>query len=116
MPVNLSIKNVPDALAARLRARAAANHRSLQRELIAIIERAGSTPDALGSGRASPCKSGAHERHLEKRLRPIEEIAAEWRKILPHPADGPLSVDIIRAMRDERYGVPRERRANQRRS
>lgn len=40
MPVNLSIKNVPDEIAARLRQRAAKNHRSLQGELIAIIENA----------------------------------------------------------------------------
>jgi hypothetical protein len=35
MAVNLSIKDVPDALADRLRARAARNHRSLQGELMA---------------------------------------------------------------------------------
>ncbi len=40
MPVNLSIKNVPDALAEKLRQRAERNHRSLQRELMAIIEQA----------------------------------------------------------------------------
>ena len=40
MPVNLSIKNVPDEVAARLRQRAAKNHRSLQGELLAIIEKA----------------------------------------------------------------------------
>ena len=39
MPVNLSIKNVPDELAGRLRERAARNHRSLQGELMAILER-----------------------------------------------------------------------------
>jgi len=38
MPVNLSIKNVPDSVAKRLRARAAKNHRSLQGELVAILE------------------------------------------------------------------------------
>ena len=38
--VNLSIKGVPGDLAERLRARAARNHRSLQRELMAIIEAA----------------------------------------------------------------------------
>jgi plasmid stability protein len=38
MPVNLSIKNVPDDIAERLRLRAAAHHRSLQGELMAIIE------------------------------------------------------------------------------
>lgn len=40
MTVNLSIKNVPEALAARLRARAGRNHRSLQGELMAILESA----------------------------------------------------------------------------
>ncbi|MBK8322262.1 MAG: Arc family DNA-binding protein [Betaproteobacteria bacterium] len=40
MPVNLSVKNVPEALAARLRRRAERNHRSLQGELMAILESA----------------------------------------------------------------------------
>jgi plasmid stability protein len=49
MPVSLSIKNVPDELVARLRERAAHNHRSLQGELLAIVEQsvgrsAGMTP------------------------------------------------------------------------
>lgn len=38
MPVNLSIKNVPEELAQRLRERARRHHRSLQGELMAIIE------------------------------------------------------------------------------
>ncbi len=38
MPVNLSIKNVPGPLAERLRQRATRHHRSLQGELIAILE------------------------------------------------------------------------------
>jgi plasmid stability protein len=37
MPVNLSIKNVPDALAQALRDRAARNKRSLQRELMCLL-------------------------------------------------------------------------------
>jgi plasmid stability protein len=44
MPVNLSIKNVPDDLAEELRRRASANHRSLQGELMAILEDAASRP------------------------------------------------------------------------
>jgi plasmid stability protein len=40
MPVNLSIKDVPDETAAQLRDRASRNHRSLQGELLAIIEAA----------------------------------------------------------------------------
>ena len=50
MPVNLSIKNVPDALAARLRERAERNHRSLQGELMAILESAAGDPNV---GRAN---------------------------------------------------------------
>ncbi len=40
MPVNLSIKNVPDELVERLRERAKRHHRSLQGELMAILEEA----------------------------------------------------------------------------
>ena len=50
MPVNLSVKNVPTALAAKLRERAERNHRSLQGELMAILEAAVGVPEA---GRAN---------------------------------------------------------------
>ena len=48
MPVTLSIKNVPDQLAEKLRARAARRHRSLQGELLAILE------ETVSFRRASP--------------------------------------------------------------
>ncbi len=38
MPVSLSIKNVPNDIAEKLRSRAAKSHRSLQGELLAILE------------------------------------------------------------------------------
>lgn len=38
MPVNLSIKDVPDDLAESLRLRARRNHRSIQGELMAMLE------------------------------------------------------------------------------
>jgi len=47
MPVNLSIKNVPEELAERLRERAKRHHRSLQGELLAILEEAVLTPKRL---------------------------------------------------------------------
>ncbi len=52
MPVNLSIKNAPDDVVQRLRERAERHHRSLQGELMAIIEAAvreerHSTPAAI---------------------------------------------------------------------
>ena len=40
MPVNLSIRDVPDEWAEKLRERAKRNHRSQQGELIAILEQA----------------------------------------------------------------------------
>jgi antitoxin FitA len=40
MPVTLSIKNAPDEIVRRLRERAERHHRSLQGELMAIIEEA----------------------------------------------------------------------------
>ena len=39
MPVTLSIKNVPEELAAALRERAQGHHRSMQGELMAMLER-----------------------------------------------------------------------------
>jgi antitoxin FitA len=48
MTVTLSIKNVPDELAQRLRERAARNHRSLQGELMLILEDAGRPVRSIG--------------------------------------------------------------------
>jgi plasmid stability protein len=94
--VNLSIKNVPDALAEKLRARAERNHRSLQGELMAIIEGALSQdarPDAA-AGDSQPLRSGA---------KTLEQIAAEHRARYPEPlGDLPRSVDILRELRDSR--------------
>ena len=55
MLVNLSIKNVPEAMAAKLRERAERNHRSLQGELMAILENAAIEPNA---GRANAGGAG----------------------------------------------------------
>ena len=44
MPVTLSIKNVSDEVAQRLKQRAARNRRSLQGELLTIVEDAAAAP------------------------------------------------------------------------
>jgi len=49
MSVNLSIKNTPDVIVNKLRERARRHHRSLQGELMAILEDA-----VLNEGRLSP--------------------------------------------------------------
>ncbi len=47
MPVNISIKNVPDDLAGRLRRRASRSRRSLQGELLMILEEAAARESRL---------------------------------------------------------------------
>lgn len=44
MGINISIKNVPEEKVAQLKARAKRNHRSLQGELLALIEEALALP------------------------------------------------------------------------
>ena len=51
VPVNLSVKNVPYELVERLRKRAKRHYRSLQGELMAILEEA-TAPDRLSLGEA----------------------------------------------------------------
>jgi antitoxin FitA len=47
MAINLSIKNAPDDVVQRLKERAARHHRSLQGELLAILEDAVRSPSVL---------------------------------------------------------------------
>jgi plasmid stability protein len=47
VPVNLSIKNAPDDIVQRLRDRASRHHRSLQGELMAILEESVREPAPL---------------------------------------------------------------------
>lgn len=77
MSVNLSIKNVPEHLAQRLRERAARNHRSIQGELMAILE------ETLGAN-----------------AKTVDDIYAEVVRVgLATPDD---SVKMLREDRDER--------------
>lgn len=54
MAVNLSIKNVPEAMATKLRERAERNHRSLQGELMAILESAAIEPNVSRANAVGP--------------------------------------------------------------
>ncbi|HVB15859.1 MAG TPA: Arc family DNA-binding protein [Stellaceae bacterium] len=69
MPVNISIKNAPDDLVALLKERARSNRRSMQRELLAIIDNAVRPPRHL-----TPDEVLARARAL--RLNPQPESAA----------------------------------------
>lgn len=97
MQVNLSIKGVPSEWAERLRERAARHHRSLQGELMALVEAAVCEP-------ASPPKrQGPPYAAFRSGSKTIEQIAAEHRARFPQPvSNGPLAVDIVRADRDAR--------------
>jgi len=100
---NLSIKDVPDELAERLRQRAARNHRSLQGELMAIIEQAAGDSKAAPQQLTGPGIGGAGRPVLRRGTKTIEEIAAVHRARFPKPIGaGPSAVDIIRAERDAR--------------
>lgn len=106
---SLSIKDVPEALVEQLRQRAAVNHRSLQGELMWILEQAlqpsaqpsvsmvggGVPPGASVMARIGPGVLGGS--------RSIEQIAEELRARWPRPLAGaPLASDIIRRERDAR--------------
>jgi len=63
MPISVSLKNVPDDIVDRLRKRAKRHHRSLQGELIAIIE------EAVGTSRLSVDEAESHLRELKLQTR-----------------------------------------------
>lgn len=108
---NISIKDVPEAWAEALRQRAARNHRSLQGELMALLEQA-----VLGDSQAVPsAELSAHPSArvvgwdargypvVQQGWKTVEQVVAELRAKYPEPVtDAPLAVDIIRADRDAR--------------
>ena len=88
---NLSIKNVPDSVVAKLRQRAKINHRSLQGELLDLVCRS--------------TEEGMHETEQEAALSgwlSIEDVAAEVKLPRRKSSSMPLAVDILRQDRDTR--------------
>jgi plasmid stability protein len=96
---NLSIKNVPDGVLARLRERASRHHRSLQGELMALLSAAvESSPEPV-----TPTAGGEPAKARRSGTRRIEDLAAEHRARWKKPLNqGPRAVDIIRADRNAR--------------
>ncbi len=108
MGVNLSIKSVPEAWAERLRLRAERNHRSLQGELMAIVEQALAQDDAAAVPRAASVTGTpmAGESWQSGSLS-VEQTSALL--LAQHGTPGaraaaklPRAVDIVRADRDRR--------------
>jgi antitoxin FitA len=94
---SLSIKNVPEEVVERLRERAERNHRSLQRELLALV------CEAASDSRGAPEPSAPPTPPLRRGTKTIREIHEEIRARGHGPhLEAPLAVDIIRADRDSR--------------
>ena len=120
---NLSIKDVPEDWTQALRQRAARNHRSMQGELMAVIE-ASLADVQSAAGPPSLAKESDPRGNLNLQLKPrgfvvgydrfghpitqngwktVEEVVAAIRAKFPQPVTGvELGVDIIRAERDAR--------------
>ncbi len=110
MPVTLTIKQVPDQLAAELRQRAAANHRSLQKELLLIMERAATESHTATAEPAPPAYHIAPARRAQKARagKPATgrlSLEALWQRA--RQLGAPMlaeSADLIRRDRDTRHG------------
>jgi plasmid stability protein len=102
---SLSIKDVPESWAETLRRRAERNHRSLQGELMAILEEAIMAPSSRSSHwtETARIETGFNISATQQGKRSIEQVAQDLRLRLALPvADAALGVDIIRAERDAR--------------
>ena len=113
MPVTLTIKEVPDRIADKLRARAAANHRSLQGELMVILEevmlqsaRQAGQPEPpayfVRSAEKRASQPAARKAPLHGRRLTLGELWERSRRL--GPSSKSESAAIVRALRDERYG------------
>jgi plasmid stability protein len=108
---NISVKDVPEQWAQALRQRAARNHRSLQGELMFLIEQAVQGGEAAAPKPDSPAGREGRVVGFDNRGQPIvrrgwktvEQVVVELNAKYPGPiTDAPLGVDIIRADRDSR--------------
>lgn len=105
MPVTLTIKHVPERIAKKLRARAAASHRSLQGELMAILHEALRESEPLTAAepespsyrvKGRPQQAPSHGRRLT--------LAELWERSHRLGGKSPSeSAAIVRRLRDERH-------------
>jgi plasmid stability protein len=113
MPTTFTIKQVPDPLANRLRRRAASNHRSLQRELLLILENAAQSPESSSSASARIAEPAApvylrttptaRRRDLGKGKKlSLDQLWQRARRLGAPSASE--STDIVRRDRDARHG------------
>lgn len=94
---NLSIRDVPESIAEHLRQRAARHHRSLQGELMAILE------SVVTSDLQAAATAPARPRPATTPRRTLGEVADNLRRRLGvDVASAPSSTAIVREMRDIR--------------
>ncbi|AMS33173.1 hypothetical protein AEM42_13770 [Betaproteobacteria bacterium UKL13-2] len=104
MGVNLSIKNVPVELAEAIKAKASANHRSLQGELMAMLTANVGTFGPRPTAHSPSALASRSAIEAQPRTQSLEEIDAALRKLFPivkQLPPGESSVEIVRRMRDE---------------
>jgi len=96
---NLSIKDVPESVAAALRQRATRHHRSLQGELMALVPQA-----AAEEAQAAPAHGwgAAPARVSAEATKTLEQIAREHRRRQPQPVRGAGAGERVRADRSAR--------------
>lgn len=107
---NLSIKDVPEEWAEVLRQRAARNHRSLQGELMALVEQAvqeGWTGGAATTAGGTPPRVVGYDKRgypiVRQGWKTPEQVFAAMRTKYPDAIPGQMSsIDIIRQDRDGR--------------
>lgn len=105
MPVTLTIKHVADRVAEKLRLRAAASHRSLQGELMAILEEAALQDARLARQPEAPAyavKRTSRKVRVHGRRLTLSELWERSRRLGPKSKSE--SAAIVRALRDGRYG------------
>lgn len=100
----LSIKDVPDQWAQTLKERAARNHRSLQGELMAIIEAAIGVDGVMpNTGFHPPAQERNGVAIVRRGWKTPEQVGAEIKARFPAPLTHVLTgTEIIRAERDAR--------------
>ncbi len=104
---SLSIKDVPEPLLKAIRLRAARHHRSLQGELMALLEAAAASPPAESVRQDDALVRGASRRKTaaENSLRSFATAAAAFRRRFPEPLGESMeSARLVREMRDTHYG------------
>ncbi len=109
MAVTLTIKKVPVALARELRRRATAHHRSLQGELLLLLEAAAAEPVLAVREPAAPFKVTKASNATKRRTTPegrltLTEVWERSRRITAgaSPVPSGESADIVRRDRDAR--------------